>query len=110
MVIPIRIGINAQLLDPVYDSIYLFTWLAYNLDVLVNLRTTYIDTMGHEVTEGNRIAMKYIGTFRFIFDILSLFSGPNLFVTSVDSTTLVVLNMLGLCKISRYFRLQKLIL
>ena len=105
MVIPIRVGINTQLLDPAYDYIYLFTWIVYILDVFVNLRTTYIDTDGHEMTEGNRIAMKYIGTFRFIFDILSLFSAPNLFVTSIDSTTLVVLNMIGLCKISRFYRL-----
>lgn len=54
--------------------------------------------------------MKYVGSFRFIVDILSLLNAPNLIVSGIDSTTLIVLNMLGLLKLSRYFRAQSLII
>ena len=45
-VIPIRLGINPQLLDPAYDAIDMITWVIYIIDVLINLRTTYIDNFG----------------------------------------------------------------
>ena len=108
--IPIRIGINPHLLDPAYNTIDLITWFIYIMDVLVNVRTTYIDNFGQEVTNGNLIAMKYIGSFRFVIDILSLFNAPNFVVSSADSSTQVVLNMLGLLKLSRYFRAQELVI
>ena len=110
LVIPIRIGINPHLFNPAYDTIDLITWFIYILDVLVNVRTTYIDNFGQEVTDGNLIAMKYIGSFRFVIDILSLFNAPNFVVSSADSSTQIVLNMLGLLKLSRYFRGQELII
>ena len=110
LVIPIRIGINPHLFDPAYDTIDLITWFIYIIDVFVNVRTTYIDNFGLEVTDGRRIAIKYIGSFRFIVDILSLFNAPNFVVSSADTTTLIVLNMLGLLKLSRYFRAQVLII
>ena len=110
LVIPIRIGINPHLFDPAYDTIDLITWFIYIVDVFVNVRTTYIDNFGLEITDGKRIAMKYIGSFRFIVDILSLFNAPNFVVSSADTTTQIVLNMLGLLKLSRYFRAQVLII
>jgi len=80
------------------------------MDVFVNLRTTYIDNYGLEVTQGRLIMMKYVKSFRFIVDILSLFNAPNLIVKDIDPTTLIILNMLGLLKLSRYFRAQSLII
>ena len=110
MVIPIRIAINTQLLEPAYDTIDLITWFIYIIDVFVNMRTTYIDNFGLEVTDGNRIMMKYVGSLRFIVDILSLFNAPNFIVSGAGETTLIILNMLGLLKLSRYFRAQSLII
>ena len=110
LVIPIRIAINTQLLEPAYDTIDLITWFIYIIDVFVNVRTTYIDNFGLEVTDGNRIMMKYVGSFRFIVDILSLCNAPNFIVSGAGETTLIILNMLGLLKLSRYFRAQSLII
>lgn len=109
LVIPIRIGINPLLFDPAYDVIDLITWVIYILDVFINLRTTYIDNFGQEIVESKRLMLNYIGSFRFIVDILSLANAPNLFVSNANETVLVVLNMLGLLKLSRYFRAQTLI-
>ena len=110
LVIPIRIGINPTLFEPAYDTIDVITWLIYIIDVFVNVRTTYIDNFGLEVTNGRRIMMKYVGSFRFIVDILSLFNAPAFLVDGVSKTGSIVLSMLGLLKRSRYFRAQNLII
>ena len=80
LVIPIRIGINVDLWDPVYNWIDLVTWLIYFSDVFVNVRTTYIDNFGHEVVQDRKIAMNYMKSMRFYIDILSLFNLPNLWL------------------------------
>ena len=109
LVIPIRIGINTALLDPYYNYIDLVTYLIYLADVVINVRTTYIDNYGHEVVDSKKIAIQYIASMRFIIDILSLFNLPNLLVQGGSMQTLIILNILGLLKISRYFRAQSLI-
>ena len=108
-VIPIRLGINPQLLDPAYDAIDMITWVIYIIDVLINLRTTYIDNFGQEITNSGKVMRHYIGSFRFIVDLLSLANAPNLFVSKANESVLIVLNLLGLLKLSRYFRAQTLI-
>ena len=65
--------------------------------------------MGLEVTESKKIIMHYVGSFRFFIDVLSLCNAPNYLVSDADPTVLIVLNMLGLLKLSRYFRAQNLI-
>lgn len=109
LVIPIKIGININLLDPSYNIIDLITWFIYFTDVFVNVRTTYIDNDGLEVTESRKIAKKYIASMRFYIDILSLLNVPNTFLEDVGSSTKLALNMFGLLKISRYLRMQNLI-
>ena len=109
LVIPIRIGVNATLWDPYYDYIDLVTWLIYVTDVFVNLRTTYIDSFGHEVVQSKKIAMRYVASARFYIDILSLVNLPNIMLSGVSTTTTLVLNALGLLKLARYFRAQDLI-
>ena len=53
---------------------------------------------------------KYVGSFRFILDILSLLNLPTYFSRSISEPNLVlILNLLGMLKISRYFRAQTLI-
>lgn len=110
LVIPIRIGVNERLWDPGYDYIDLVTWLFYFSDVFINLRTTYMDNYGNEVTEPKKVMRKYIMSFRFIIDLLSLFNLPSLISKNFDKTSQVVLQMLGLLKLSRYFRAQGLII
>ena len=109
LVIPIRIGVNETLWDPYYDYIDLITWLIYVTDVFVNLRTTYIDSFGHEVVQSKKIAMRYVSSARFYIDILSLVNLPNIMLSGVSTTTTLVLNALGLLKLARYFRAQDLI-
>lgn len=109
VVIPIRIGINVTLMDPIYNWVDFVTYLIYVTDVFVNMRITYLDVQGHEVVDGRKIAMKYIASMRFIIDILSLFNLPNIVISGVDKTVSLLLNALGLLKLSRYFRAQDLI-
>jgi len=109
LVIPIRIGINEKLLDPAYDWIDLVTWLIYVTDIFINARMTYLDVSGHEVLDSRTIAMKYIASMRFTIDVLSLFNLPNLVISDISTSWQVALNALGLLKLSRYLRAQKLI-
>lgn len=109
LVIPIRIGINESLLDPAYIWIDLITWLIYVTDVLVNVRTTYIDNYGHEVVDNKKIAMKYMKSMRFYIDVLSLLNLPHVWLVDISMQAGLALNALGLLKLSRYFRAQGLI-
>jgi len=109
LVIPIRIGVNVELWDPVYNWVDLVTWLIYVTDVLVNVRTTYIDNFGHEVVDSKKIATKYVKSMRFYIDILSLINFPSIMLGGASMQTQIALNALGLLKLSRYFRAQNLI-
>ena len=104
LVIPIRIGVNVELWDPVYNWVDLVTWLIYVTDVLVNVRTTYIDNFGHEVVDSKKIATKYVKSMRFYIDILSLINFPSIMLGGASMQTQIALNALGLLKLSRYFR------
>lgn len=109
MVIPIRIAVSTTLFDPAYDYIDLITWLIYVTDVFINLRTTYVDNYGLEVTDPKKVMRKYIASLRFIIDILSLFNLPSLFTKSLNKQVQIVLNILGLLKLARFLRAQSLI-
>lgn len=50
IVLPLRLGIATKFLDPYYDPIDLLTWIIYVLDFVINLRTTFINIHGFEVT------------------------------------------------------------
>ena len=110
LAVPIRIAVNTTLWDPAYDVIDMITYLIYIIDVFVNLRTTFVDKLGMEITDGTKVMMNYIGSFRFIIDILSLVNFPSIMLSSASKGTMVILNIFGLLKISRYFRAQRLII
>ena len=110
VVVPLRIGVNTTLWDPVYDIMDLITWIIYIADVFINLRTTYVDNFGMEIHETGKITMNYVGSFRFIIDVLSLVNFPSIMLSSASKGTAVILNTFGLLKISRYFRAQRLII
>ena len=47
--IPMRISVYPTILDPVYTPLDIFTYFLYILDVIVNIRTTYMDSFGEEI-------------------------------------------------------------
>ena len=44
-----RIAVYTTLLDPAYNFLDIFTYMLYIIDVIVNLRTTYLDSYGEEI-------------------------------------------------------------
>lgn len=105
MVIPIRIAINTNLGDSVYDVVDMITWIIYLIDVFVNCRTTYLDNFGIEVIETKKILMHYLFSFRFAMDFLSLLNFPTLIWPDPP----LFFNLLGLLKTLRFLRAQDLI-
>ena len=105
LVIPIRIGINTKLWGMTYEIVDLITWLIYFADIFVNCRTTYLDNFGKEVYETKKILKKYLFSFRFALDFLSLLNFPAL----VYPNSPFFLNILGLLKTLRFLRAQDLI-
>jgi hypothetical protein len=75
-VIPIRIGINSDILGASYNYIDVFTYIVYVIDVLVSFRTTYVNTSGEEIRDLKVIAKTYMGSARFITDMLALLNFP----------------------------------
>ena len=110
LVIPIRIGINTDLWEPAYDWIDLITWFIYLIDVILNLRMTYINIFGTEIIDGTLIMKHYIGSVRFFVDVLSLLNFPTMITKGFSKFTNVILNTFGLLKLSRYFRANGLII
>ena len=83
-VIPIRIGIATALWSPAYDVIDLITWLIYVTDVIINMRTTFVDKYGIEVCDEKKIMRAYVFSTRFVLDFLSLLNFPTYFVSGLD--------------------------
>ena len=78
LVIPIRIAINTTLWEPAYDWIDMITWFIYVIDVIFNLRMTYINIFGTEIIDGTLIMKHYIGSVRFFVDVVSLLNLPTM--------------------------------
>ena len=53
--IPMRIAVYPTVLDPVYIVLDIFTYVLYVVDVLVNLRTTYMNSFGEEIKAPKKI-------------------------------------------------------
>ena len=101
IVVPIRIGVNPTILDPVYVGIDIVTWILYVFDVFINLRTTYIDNFGEEIRDNKKITLHYVKSYGFWIDLISLIAFPGLEVQPF--------NYCGLLKLNRVFRLLELI-
>ena len=104
-VIPIRIGINKSLWGTTYDVIDLITWLIYLADVFINLRTTFVNNFGLEVTDSKTIMKHYIFSTRFVLDGLSLLNFPTLMLPNPP----MIMTLFGLLKTSRFLRANALI-
>ena len=44
-----RMAVYPTVLDPLYTPLDIFTYMLYIIDVVVNLRTTYLDSFGVEI-------------------------------------------------------------
>ena len=99
--IPMRISVYPTILDPVYTPLDIFTYFLYILDVIVNIRTTYMDSFGEEIKNTKQIFKHYAASFGFWIDILSLLNYP----TSKSP----ILNIIGIAKVNRVLRIQTLI-
>ena len=99
--IPMRIAVYKTILDPVYDYLDVFTYMLYILDVVINLRTTFLDSFGEEITSPYKIFTHYVMGAGFWIDILSLLNYP------MGSNA--ILNMIGILKVNRVLRISTLI-
>ncbi len=45
----------------------------FTVDILINMRTSFLDEHSAEVINGRRIAFKYINSAYFIIDLISVF-------------------------------------
>lgn len=99
--IPMRIAVYPTVLDPFYNPVDVFTYILYILDVIINLRTTYLDSFGEEIKSPFKIFTHYVLSAGFWIDILSLLNYP------MGSNA--VLNMIGILKVNRVLRISTLI-
>ncbi len=99
--IPMRIAVYKTVLDPLYDYLDVFTYMLYILDVIINLRTTFLDSFGEEINSSSKIFYHYVGGAGFWIDILSLLNYP------MGSNA--ILNMIGILKVNRVLRISTLI-
>ena len=99
--IPMRIEVYKTVLDPAYTFLDFFTYLLYIVDVIINLRTTYLDSFGEEIKSTKKIFWHYIASIGFWIDVLSLLNYP--------TSTNIILNLIGILKVNRVLRLYQLI-
>lgn len=99
--IPMRIAVYPTILDPFYNPFDIFTFLLYIADVIINLRTTYLDSFGEEIKDSKLIVKNYAMSVGFWIDIISLFNYPY--------STSPILNMVGITKVNRVLRIATLI-
>jgi len=96
-----RIAVYPTCLDPFYNPFDVCTFILYVLDVIVNLRTTYLDSFGEEIRDPKKIMKHYVMSVGFWIDLISLLNYP----MSVSP----VLNMVGIMKVNRVLRISTLI-
>ena len=109
VVIPIKIGVDKYILGKWYDWIDLITYFFYLFDVLINMRTTFINTQGVEVRDAKKIRKRYIYSFRFVTDVISLINLPMMSKPLKDYKSIRDLAQLcGLFKVSKIGRLERL--
>ena len=99
--IPMRVAVHTTVLDPVYAPLDVFTYILYILDVVINIRTTYMNSFGEEIFSTKKIFWHYAGSMGFWIDLLSLLNYPG--------STSWVLNMIGILKVNRVLRIYTLI-
>ena len=101
VIIPIQIGVNTEVLGAAYLPIDIFTYILYVADLVINLRTTYIDNFGEEIRDNWKITKRYVAGPSFWIDFFSLWAAPG-----VQNK---LIQPLGILKLNRLLRLLGLI-
>ena len=99
--IPMRMAVYKKILDPVYTPLDFFTFFLYVVDVFVNLRTSYLNAFGEEITNPKEIFKHYAGSVGFYIDIFSLLNYP--------TSNSEILSMIGILKVNRFLKISDLI-
>ena len=99
--IPMRIAVYKTVLDPYYVYLDFFTFALYVADVVINLRTTYLDSFGEEIKDPKRIMLNYVYSVGFYIDVFSLLNYP--------TASSAILSMIGILKVNRVLRISTLV-
>ena len=102
--IPVKFALNRQMGGTVYFCIDILSYIMYCVDIIISLRTTYIDSFGEEIKDDFLIIKRYLSSPGFWIDLLSLLNVPSNVYS--ESRTLM---FFGILKVVRITRLQKLI-
>lgn len=100
---------------PIFETapFIIINWLItgiFAVDILVNLRTSYIDGReGELVQDGKRMAVTYLKSFRFTVDLLSTIPFPNLFASVASNKVQQYLSMIEMLKLFRASRIGSII-
>ena len=108
LVIPIKIGVNKYILGRAYDIIDSFTYILYVADLLINFRTTFTDSQGNEIKDLKAIRVKYLNSFRFVADFISLLNLPMMSYYISSNFIKDAAALCGLFKLAKILRIQKL--
>ena len=84
-----------------YTYIDTLTFVLYVADLLINLRTTYIDNFGEEIRDNWKITKNYVKSVGFWIDFFSLWAVPGIKEP--------LLQQLGILKLNRLWRMLRLI-
>ena len=101
---------------PIFNtaSFVIINWLItaiFAIDILVNLRTTYIDGReGELVQDGKRMAVTYLKSFRFTVDLLSTIPFQNIFESVSSNQVQQYLSMIEMLKLFRASRISSIIM
>ena len=102
--IPIRFAVNRKFGGLPYFIVDIISYIMYCSDILISLRTTYIDSFGEEIRDDSLIIKRYLTSPVFWIDFFSLFNVPSYTYTADN-----MFNFFGILKVVRITRLQKLI-
>lgn len=107
--IPVKFSLNPELGEHgttgfVYFTVDLITYIMYWMDIFVCLRTTYVDSFGEEIKDTKKIYGRYVKSFNFWIDLLSLLNVPSRGIVGAK-----FLSFFGILKVVRITRLLKLI-
>ena len=98
--IPIKFALNPRFGGTTYFVVDIISYIMYCADILINLRTTYIDSFGEEIKDDHLIIKRYLTSPVSWIDFLSLLNVPS--NTYSESK---ILNFFGLLKVVRITRL-----
>jgi uncharacterized membrane protein YecN with MAPEG domain len=101
ILIPMRMAVYPKILDPFYTPLDFFTYVLYIMDVIINLRTTYLDNFGEEIKSPVKILKHYVSSISFWIDLLSLLNYP--------TANTPILSIVGILKVNRVLRITTLI-